>query len=688
MKKKLAIHSRRGVVNILLAGLVLGLVVPSAYAQTGPDSYKPQAKFDWSIAERYVDRNGDGLRDPMRSVSDVAERYTVTLDACATVRPASGSEVTYSWSLPVTPVSGSNCMFTAKFSNEGTYAVELLAEASKGSDSITKTITIRDHVIASLGDSYSSGEGNPHVRQNGWVSQDQWEDIQCHRSAKSGTAQYAAALEEQSQKSVVTFIHLACSGADSKVGLREPYAGQEPVVAKSSRDCFDEEHDAGVDGCSYTRQLGPVPSQISALSNLLGGTTPRRVDQLLLTIGGNDIGFGDLVRECAYPFRSCGGQRDTEKMKQRFGVWGCSRSSDGTESWPIRSDYSVNKMEKCLPGRMQLLAKSLDAIPRIVADQNVYLLEYGDPTRNRLGGYCEDLVYDHVGEIDAKESKWASEFVLPGLNNALKQAAGSQGWNWVEGYLAATRDGHGVCADERSWFVSINQSLAAQGNVFGFLHPNEPGQVAYGQQVVNHVQKKGLLAPTPEVTVTGVRSNKEHAPGVVPVIEVNDYQQNRSRTILLDGKPYTSGTAITEPGLYTLRVIVSDPGGPVWLYMPFTVKDPNAVSPEEPPSGQRWVALIAPSQKSKKGDVVRLTGAIDGTAACVSKQTVRLKARVPGNPFKTIATGQSDESGNFTFAFKVARTRDYKAVVPVSSNGSCLKASSAIVQVKVASPYH
>ena len=82
------------------------------------------------------------------------------------------------------------------------------------------------YVIASLGDSVASGEGNPDRRAD--LSKAQWQDRRCHRSLRSGAALAAMAVERSSAGSSVALLALGCSGATMPVGLEAPYGGIKP----------------------------------------------------------------------------------------------------------------------------------------------------------------------------------------------------------------------------------------------------------------------------------------------------------------------------------------------------------------------------------------------------------------------------------------------------------------------------
>ena len=99
-----------------------------------------------------------------------------------------------------------------------------------------------------------------------------WQNRRCNRSALAGQAQAAIALERSDPHTSVTFVHLACSGAEIVTGVIGPYAGVEPPPGAAD-----------------------LPPQIDQALALIGD---REVDAVLLSIGGNDAGFGPIVEAC------------------------------------------------------------------------------------------------------------------------------------------------------------------------------------------------------------------------------------------------------------------------------------------------------------------------------------------------------------------------------------------------------
>src|SRR5439155_7473002 len=127
-----------------------------------------------------------------------------------------------------------SCKFSQQFSTLGTYRVKLTVRDANGqSASITKKVVVKDWLIVSLGDSYASGEGNPDVPQKfdqrtlgtTVLAGPIWVDRRCHRSGNSGPAFLGRVIEDADPHASVTFLSLACAGAEIASGVLEPYPG-------------------------------------------------------------------------------------------------------------------------------------------------------------------------------------------------------------------------------------------------------------------------------------------------------------------------------------------------------------------------------------------------------------------------------------------------------------------------------
>jgi hypothetical protein len=190
---------------------------------------------------------------------------------------------------------------------------------------ITTDIMVRDVLIAGLGDSIASGEGNPdrpvalsddgfcfrsylggatdqfyrpsRAGFKGGRSCDSYESLQawqrqgalwlssaCHRSLYSYQTRTALALAVQYPHIAVTYLPLACSGATIADGLLGPQSARECLTTKTAMNC-----------------QGSVNAQLAELREALTAAKrrqpARRLDLVLLSIGANDINFSGLVAD-------------------------------------------------------------------------------------------------------------------------------------------------------------------------------------------------------------------------------------------------------------------------------------------------------------------------------------------------------------------------------------------------------
>jgi hypothetical protein len=195
-------------------------------------------------------------------------------------------------------------------------------------DGASTEIRVRDYLVAGLGDSVASGEGNPDrpvaladegfcfrrflgtVRSeyfrpsrqgyqadkacddtpagpgpaatSDWARHGaRWMSAACHRSLYSHQLRTALALSIEARHAAVTFLPLACTGAAIEVGLLD---------AQGASECPPR-----------GRCAGSVPAQFELLQGALEKARAqipgRRLDLVLLTVGANDIRFAGLVAD-------------------------------------------------------------------------------------------------------------------------------------------------------------------------------------------------------------------------------------------------------------------------------------------------------------------------------------------------------------------------------------------------------
>lgn len=436
---------RRAAITLLLAAVAGALAAP-AYAAPAT------AEFDWRMPQRYgIDQDGDGLWDVNPPATFIfPANWPVTLDACAS--DGGSSPVTqYRWQIAGPGIPGTvvqttaACTYVYPFPGQGTFDVTLtVSTAAGGAATKQRNVVVKDWLIVSMGDSIGSGEGSPDIpafqRPDGKAV---WADRQCHRSRLAAASVAALALEFATQRTSVTFVHLACSGATITSGILGPYEGQEPIGP-------------------------PLPPQLQQLATLYGqaialGRPVRPVDALVLSIGANDMRFTDVVVSCVL-LEQC-----------HLDLPG---RADDLEAWRIAQDGLA-----ALNARYPLLTATLNAaLPGVLAPDRVFVTEYNDPTRDSTGAPCDGIMAGLTSGITADEVVWAQANFLAPLNTTIRSRAVSAGWTPIGGIADAFRT-HGYCAADH-WIVQLTESLAIQGDPLGTMHPNYAGQFNSAVQVV------------------------------------------------------------------------------------------------------------------------------------------------------------------------------------------------------------
>lgn len=288
------------------------------------------------------------------------------------------------------------------------------------------TITVRRLLIVSFGDSVAAGEGNPSPGKPRWVG-----DPKCHRSAFAGPAQAADKVAAAERHAVVTFLHLACTGAwIDGVGAPPKWAKKRASVLPQKR--------------------GAHPSELEQFKEEAPAHDGKTI--VLLSIGANDLGFSQILKKCASPLviGNCFG-------KKLAGI-------------PVR---------RLIKERFADLETSFDHLAEkpTFMGADVYLTEYFDPLRDEHGNFCHGI---KTLTLSSREAQLAEELILGPLNDRLGRRAHNEGWRFVGGISSAFHD-HGYCATD-SWIVPLLGALAHY-NPKGIFHPNDKGQREYGDRI-------------------------------------------------------------------------------------------------------------------------------------------------------------------------------------------------------------
>lgn len=399
--------------------------------------------FRWSMRERFGKEGADGLIDyhwnPQTEEYDRAyvnpASWTVDFDACGTV-PSPGE---LRWDIDGQPLSETTCSFSHDFTQLKSYVVSLTVTTPDGqSASARDTVTLKDLLIVSIGDSFASGEGNPD-KTRADPEGVKWIDERCHRSEWAGPARAALIIEKADPKTAVTFISFACTGASIREGL------------------LGVQH----------RKGHAVQPQVSKVFAAVG---QRTIDALLVSIGGNDLNFATLVEKAIL-------LRHAETNARTAAI--------------------VSNGLRDLPGNFGLVAEQLSA-PGHPPISAVFISEYPDIVRDETRDLCDHSVKltDPLRQISEAESRWALNDVILPLNGVIQERATNFGWNYVGRILSEfggdsdSGIAHGFCADDKRWINTFSDSRRIQGDTRGTVHPNREGHLWYARRLVEELKPR------------------------------------------------------------------------------------------------------------------------------------------------------------------------------------------------------
>ena len=343
----------------------------------------------------------------------------------------------------------------------------------EGERPISTEAQVKDLLIVGLGDSFASGEGNPDVPvtldanrrvQNLYPartekgSSAQWLDRLCHRSLYSYQLRAALQVAIENPHGAVTYLGYACSGAAVEKGIIGP---QSYVEYKSSGTGGQDVSVAPISGRKTESQMALLlrelckvtPQFVDGLWQCPGQNFKRNVDYLFLSVGGNDIGFANLVS------------------------WATLRAGPITHlaSWlgvTVSPDQFAANMNGTLAGAYQHLARQLEkAVPLHNGDlpydpARVILTAYPDILADEDGETCkgvtdgaqpEDTLAANQsldrfqGWLVVRQDKLdAAHAQLETLYERMSQLAEANGWSFAgRAHVDKPFRGHGFCAQRK-----------------------------------------------------------------------------------------------------------------------------------------------------------------------------------------------------------------------------------------------
>jgi lysophospholipase L1-like esterase len=397
---------------------------------------------------------------------------------------------------------------------------DLKRVAEIGADAVAE----RTLVVAAIGDSYASGEGNPFSSANAVGGVELWRNYHlptavgemfepnstdarlCHTGI-NGTAIALEDIHEQwsEDPTAIVYQSFACSGASINRGLLAPqYPNLIPCNVMAEQGTAEPYLN-----CSKS-QIDQAEDWLSELDSPVGD-----LDILVLNIGGNDIGFYNIVRTCLEPKNLIGQGCSHNDDVWELVVEGCSSANN-----PI-CEEAYNSAIVGLDVLGAHLARLNDAIANLLKPKHVLVVGYPDPLRDNDGNFCHSYndgftIVPNLhkstlqsGELDGElnpgpfhgyfpfggslwninheDNRRVFTDVITPLNDKLREAADQHGWRFVDGWATATRE-HGYCSTDR-WFNTPKDSWNKQGDLNGTAHPNDDGYVAAGELIADELRE-------------------------------------------------------------------------------------------------------------------------------------------------------------------------------------------------------
>jgi lysophospholipase L1-like esterase len=335
------------------------------------------------------------------------------------------------------------------------------------------TIKVRDVFIVGMGDSFASGEGNPdvpvefsrerEVAYGTWPGGDlngyparlgAWSDVgdrrfldynprwlnqPCHRSLYSHQLRVALQLALEDPQRAITFVSFACAGAEVSFGLLIRYKGTEwapnppdrpqvgaAVITQCNNEIPPEE--------KYPVAFS-INGQLPELADIPLARCPpdkaRPIDLVLLSIGGNDIGFASLVANAVLSNKG--------RLRQLGGWMGTVIEAADAEARLPQLELRYKALNRALHGNLHIPWNESD---RIILSAYPVMASAADGKSICRSGTEGMNVFPEF-KLDAKRAE-AGEKVGEKLTRTMRKSAAALGWTFSEAHRAQFA-GRGIC---------------------------------------------------------------------------------------------------------------------------------------------------------------------------------------------------------------------------------------------------
>lgn len=344
---------------------------------------------------------------------------------------------------------------------------------STSSSSVTQSAPTTSRTFVALGDSYSSGEGNPDPRNGGWVDLNGRPDRTptardgCDRSWLSFPRRAASWMATESDFPRMRFVFLACSGVTTSDIWSGSPAGSYGLHGSTTR------HMEGV-------QLDDAPDL-------------RRARIVTMTVGANDIGFSPVGVLCipestTHPEGGSPAARAPE-----------ARSSASEGEKVVADELRRPESRSCKHGSTvlspsaspskfvhleQTLAATYSHVEAAAPDAALYVMGYPylvppSPSPGILKHGCDAIPGVEMASLAKLEV---------GMDAAVREAAKAVGATYVDpnGDTPADFSDHTICSTKGVWFNGL-MSVPSYS-----YHPDATGQVKLFEDLRSSIEAHGL----------------------------------------------------------------------------------------------------------------------------------------------------------------------------------------------------
>ena len=321
--------------------------------------------------------------------------------------------------------------------------------------------------IGIAGDSYGAGEGAPNDQyQLGEDDNAIWLSCKCHRSKKSGMLRGVKKFISNFPDVAVDYSFQACSGSKTNEFYKDEQTTNThpPGTALYTGDCGG----------------GKNAIQFQTIRNdLIVSRRHDAVQMLLMSGGGNNIGFGDIVTDYLI------GPLNLAVLEAGASLLHADILGEYTQK--------INNLKNDYASLDQGINNFFTEVRPIIG-----ITSYPDPTAG-LSGRCgctspnspiypcalyeDDFGMSPQAEYDLLHTR----FLVP-LNDEVR-ATSQLGWTVID--LQTTAGNHGICNCDEPYVNTIGAAYRTQGDIYGTVHPNDDGyDNMYKDRVFGFVRDK------------------------------------------------------------------------------------------------------------------------------------------------------------------------------------------------------